>query len=193
MKRKVVLLFSLLGLLALEYGCSDNYGDGTPRELIIIGIDETNLIALDSNEQVLGFVEDSAVYNRFKIRTEFIDSFVVVSANFSTACYAEPALPATVSLPLDSVKIRNIATSDSSDITSNFILGYSNSQYTIPITNDSLFWQETRYWNDYRYLRYDLYRVEAPDSASDYKLEITYYAANGDVFRDETKSIIVTP
>jgi hypothetical protein len=197
MKRNIILLFSLIGLVALEYGCTDNYGDGgggQARGLIIIGINETLLVEIDSNEQVVDLVADSAIYNRFKIATTFDDAFVKVSSSTNYSAYAAPTPTPSVSLELDSIIIRNVATSDSLDITSDFKLGHRDfGESKVDITNDSLLRMETAYLYDWGQFSYHLFMTVAPDSAADYKFEITYYATNGDVFIDETKSIIVTP
>ena len=172
MKRNILLLFCLTGLISIEYGCDDNSGQNGSFE--ITGIESTILIKTDSFGQDLGPVDSSSSYNRFKIQTTFTDEFVVASSYSNYATYADLIQPVpSLMLELDSIKITNIAAGDSLDVTSSFELGVShNEDYKIKLTNDEIFRNETRFAVSYSPLVYNLDMIVAPSVELEYQFEI---------------------
>ena len=185
-------MFILVGLAVLEYGCRNSRGNQS-KVNVITGIDNSVLIEIDSNREELQEATDSVSFDRFKIQTEFIDEFVMELPSYNFSAYAIPAPPAELFLDLDSIKIRNIATEDSSDITSSFIMGVKDDEYRIELTNDSIFKENIRFVSRPYQLVYDLYMRDTVVSRANYKFEVDYYLPGGQVFTTTTKQILITP
>lgn len=194
MKRKFFLLLSILGLIVTEYGCDDRRsGGGVTRTPLITGIENTLLLIVDSLRRELGEAKDTAVFDRFMVQTTFSHEYVKENFSANYSAYAAPLPAPSVSLELDSIKIRNMATSDSVDITSSFVLTVKYDNYQdIELTNDSVFRRETKFANSYP-LIYELFMNEPPSETSEHIFQIKYYAWNGDIFETNTDPIIITP
>jgi hypothetical protein len=177
----------------VEYGCDRPRNRFQSKIQVITGIENTSLIEIDKAKQELQEVVGSAAFNRFKIQTTFRDEYVMEHQTSNYSAYAIPAPPAELSLQLDSIIIRNVATKDSLDITSSFALGVKDEGYQIVLTNDSLFQQGIVQASRPYQLVYDLYMIDSIDVSADYTFEVNYYLAGGGVFNSITEKVLITP
>lgn len=192
--QSIFLVFLLVGLALLEYGCNDNYGGGGPTgRYLVTGAESTLLLPTDSSGYVTsGEVKDSIRFNRFLIRTDFVDEYFAQIVKNSFNAYAEPAYLPTPEFLLDSVKIRNIANSDSTDITHLFSLKTSRySDYTIQLSNDSLFRREVRYESYDATVTYDYFLSEMPIDTMPLQCEFTYYPEDMEPFKTVASMVVV--
>ena len=152
MKRNILFIAVLIGIILLEYGCNDNDGqNNTNGEYFVIDIESTDIYQVDSFRNSIGEVGDTVFYNRFKIETRFIDEYRTVNSGLrigGNSAIAVPLPAPSISMELDSILIRNIADIDSADVTSTFSVRVgTKNDYEFMITNDSIFKQETKYAN----------------------------------------------
>ncbi|MDB4107132.1 hypothetical protein OAD66_01310 [Bacteroidia bacterium] len=120
MKRNILLLFGLLGLLVLEYGCKkEPLSCGGSSEMQVTGIQEVHCFMLDSNNQLAALSKDEAPYDKIVYRV-VLDWERIADTHFSNySAYANLA-PYTNWKPQEIIILYNEI-----DVTDHFtILGY---------------------------------------------------------------------
>ncbi|MBT6236539.1 MAG: hypothetical protein HOI49_10685 [Bacteroidetes bacterium] len=121
MKRNILLLFGLIGLVALEYGCKEEpISCGGSSEMRVTGIQELQYFSLDSNNQLSALDQDEAPYDKIVYRV-VMDWERIASIHYNNyAAYASIA-PYTYWKPKEIIILDNEV-----DVTDQFsILGYS--------------------------------------------------------------------
>lgn len=197
MKRNILFIAVVIGIILLEYGCNDNDGQNTNGEYFVIDIESTDIYQVDSFRNSIGEVGDTVSYNRFKIETRFIDEYRTVNGGLKiggNSAIAAPLPAPSISMELDSIVIRNIADIDSAVVTSTFLVRVgSYNDYEFMITNDSIFKQETKYASSTWSLSYNYFLNKKPSGVTEMQFEFTYYLASGLVLKTVTESILVQP
>lgn len=180
MKKILILGVLLTGLALVEYGCIDRRSGENYREGRITGISGTFLFEVDPFGTISTLVQDSTPWDSFVMLNVFDVTYASSLKTNYFAAFAEPALPPSLVLSLDSVQVWNVANEDTINITHLFELQIGrNTNYYFPISNDYNFLQELNYevfGSNYEHL----FRMKAsPSAEGSFRFYVKYFVTDG--------------
>ena len=184
MKRNILLLFGLIGLLALEYGCDDKPTACSSNTFDITGIDSIQGFSMDSNRYLTTLIADSIGSDKLVFKVNFSAELISILGSSSFAAYATPPCPP----PNSNWFIEMITVSEVSglydtdwEITDRFYESFQDI--------DSI--RGNEFWN----VPIDMYLrpKSAPAQSGMYAFKIRIETTEGNIFETTTDPIIITP
>lgn len=176
MKRNILLLIGILGLVALEYGCKEEpLSCGGSSEMQVTGIQGVQYFLLDSNNQLAALNQDEAPHDKIVFRV-VMDWESIASTQYSNyAAYATLA-------PYTYWKPQEIIILDSEvDVTEQFsVLGYTS---IADYLNDSAF-------QGGQYLHFTM--LQAPEDSEEKTYEFIIVESDT-TYNIQSKSLLITP
>lgn len=175
MKRNILLLFGLIGLVALEYGCTEEpITCGGSSEMRITGISDVEYLVLDSSNQLTELEGNEASYEELRCRI-VLDWERLAIANFVNYSAYAVAPPFTNWKP-DSIQVFE----NGEDVSALFTIdGYASFIDYLDSNNQN---------GNYMYLKL----LAAPESEAEkvYTFQLFHSEGNLDV---TTKPLLITP
>lgn len=90
MKRNILLLIGLMGLIALEYGCKEDPIVATDsNEMRVTGIDNIEYLVIDSTGLLVALFDDEATYEDIRYRVGLSWELIAGASYTNYSAYAE--------------------------------------------------------------------------------------------------------
>jgi hypothetical protein len=203
MKRNILILFFIIGLVGLEYGCKhESTSDSQNAEtcdksafMSVTGImSEPSVLSADS----VSFYEveegDSVNYKKLLIRLFCKAEFVQLDKSFaSSSAYAIRAEVEPVCWDIKSIKIEGVTATETRDLTPYFNLSPNyTGAYSFPITNDDMFRDEVQKNIVGTPVLLSLTMREAPSMVQEMALRIKFENTDGRSFEFTTVPLVIT-
>lgn len=169
MKRNTLLLFTLIGLVLMEYGCKKdnlpqgNSCDGT-QTMTVIGVSEPYIFLKDGSIYESIDSNETVAFDRFVIRTSFESKVALErTSNLNYGAYAFMAPRVTMCWPIQKVEVLANFDTEQVDVTSYFHLSIDNLDEGVAINNDQEFIDEISSKVSYTSNVLNFFMVAKPD------------------------------
>ncbi len=184
MKRNILLLFGLIGLVALECGCDDIPPPCNSNSFSVFAIDSTQILQTDSNGYLSPWITDSVAFDAFQIKVDFKTELISYVASSSSLYATSPCPPPSTNWFIENISIIEVNEAYNSDweVTERC---YENNYTDV----DSI--RGNEFWN----VPIDMYLrpKSAPNQKDTYQFKIVIETTKGEIFETVTDPIIITP
>lgn len=183
MKRNILLLLGLIGLIVLEWGCDDIPAACKSNSYNVVAIDSTQFLMMDSNSYLNSLMIDSVAFDEFVLKVNFKTELISYLSNSSSLYATQPCPPPNSNWFIDKISIVDL------DETYTTVWEMAERYYESFINIDSL--RGNEFWN----VPIEMYlRPKSPPAKTEsYQFKIRIETAEGNIFQTTTDPIIITP